>query len=157
MKKSTFFLICMGLLVCSSFIDKPKYPADVSEDVVSLWESEFIETINNEELNTTLETYFVRFFDDVESIDVQFSKEGKYYYYIAFGTKNKHDVIQLMKIEKDDYLNQTYTYIDFSKVKDLNAVELCYEGALCPVCTHDRCCWSCSTVCGLWDGFNCSI
>lgn len=157
MKKSMLFLMCTGYLVFSSFTKNPKYPEDVPQASVALFNSEYIETINNDVLNSTLENYFVIFFDEVISVDVQFSKIGSYYYYIAFGKKDKNDVIQLLKIHKKDYLNQTYTFIDFSKVNDFNAIELCYVGDRCPVCTHERCCYSCSTVCGLWDGFNCSF
>ena len=155
MKKSTFYLICFGVLLFFSFVDKPKFPANVTPEEVSLFNNEFIETIHNETLNATLEEYFVRFIDDVTSVDVQFSEVGGYYYYIAFGTKNKQDVVQLLKIEKEDYLNQTYTYIDFSKVSDFNAIEICYTGTLCPGCNRSVCCVSCNIACGLWDGHSC--
>jgi hypothetical protein len=52
-----------------------------------MFKSDYLKTINSNDLNMQLEQNFLPLFDKVTSVDAQFSQE-RGYYYIVFGVKN---------------------------------------------------------------------
>jgi hypothetical protein len=132
-----------------SFSTIDKYPDYVSEESVTMYKSEYLKTINSHDLNTQLEQNFLPLFDNVTFVDAQFSQEIGYYY-IVFGEKNNAKTIQLLKIEKEDVDNETYTYFDFEGFTVTENTVYCWRGGpLCLPCQL-QCCAACNIICGPW-------
>lgn len=150
MKKTALILTVaiVALLASYSFSTIDKYPDYVSSDSIALFKAQYLKTINNNDLNHQLEQNFSNLFDKVTAVDGQFSHETGYYY-IVFGEKNNEKSIQLLKIEKEDLDNETYTYIDFTNIEVDEFTQYCWTGGInCPPgCTYTTApCWA---ICGV--------
>ena len=148
MKKVALILCVAVIAVISlySFTAIDKYPDDISEDRISMFESHYVKTVENDELNNQLERNFLPLFDKVSSVDAQYSEETGYYY-VVFGTKDNQKKIELLIIEKVDFDNETYTYFDFEGFEVTESTEYCYRGALCVGCEYQPA-QPCLAICG---------
>ena len=133
-------LILIAALIAVSFgsfsyIADTKFPEGISAEKVAVYNTEYLKTIDNDLLNEQLSKNFAPLFDQVSFVDAQYS-ETIGYYYIVFGTTNESDTMQLLKVEKEDIDNETYSYIDFSNIKVSETTIYCFRGytpgATCP-------------------------
>ena len=147
MKKASLIISVIAVLVVAySFTAIDKFPDNIPEESVTLFNSEYVKTINNDDLNRQLEQNFLPLFDKVTAVDAQYS-EANGYYYIVFGEKDSTKKIELVKVNAEDIKNQTYTYFDFSGVTVTEATEYCYRGSLCVGCVYQPAV-PCGIICG---------
>lgn len=156
--KTKMLILALLIAITNGFSNNPIYPDYIPESYVLKFEKEFIETMENQNLIDHIEKNFVTLFDNVTAINAQFSDEIGFYY-LVFGEKSNISKIELLIIEEKDYLNEAYTYIDFSNIENLNTIEYCKKGSTnpltCPVaCDYytDGCL---GAVCGVWNGSQC--
>lgn len=151
-----FTVAVVALLSSYSFTSEDKFPSDVPEESIVVFESDYLKTIHNLELNKYLETNFPDLFDTVASVDAQSSPDAGFYY-IVFGEKNGEKVIDLLKVEFEDIQNETYTYINFATVeKGQNPPQYCTMGGLaCPPGCNYNPFAPCLAKCGYWTGIFC--
>ncbi|HAS39235.1 MAG TPA: hypothetical protein DCS93_02095 [Microscillaceae bacterium] len=165
MKKIIFSLtLVLCTLAFFSFnTTKSIYPSFVSAELAKFFKGDYIKTVKDEALNLHLEKNFLPLFDDVTFLHAQKNaKEG--YYYIVFGTKDGKETMALLKASQQDIETNTYSYIDFSKIKVTKSTWYCRSGRLnapagiCEGLTcsphFDRCL---GLVCGVWNGVDCDI
>lgn len=119
------------MLMLFSFSTKSKYPDSLSSEHVEFFESERIKTISDAALNDRLEYLFSPLFDEVSSINAQYSNTSGYYY-LVFGSKDGIEKIDILKVEKSDIENGTYSYIDFTGVDPASVVNYCRRGSESP-------------------------
>jgi hypothetical protein len=144
-----FSVAIVALIAIYSFSTIDKYPDNVPEENVTMYKSEYLKTINSHDLNMQLEQNFLPLFDKVTSVDAQFSQEIGYYY-IVFGVKNNTKKIELLKIEKVDVENETYTYFDFEGFTVTENTVYCWRGFfLCLPCQLQSEA-ACIIICGPW-------
>lgn len=140
MKKLVVIIFLITVKVGLCYGTEPKYPLNMSDELINFFDKEFVRTINNNALNDDIQKKFFDLFDHVSGVNVQFSDLNGYYY-IVFGSKDGVDKIELLKVNEDDVLNETYTYIDFSNV-DRTSFGYCKIGngfppPVCPLeCIH---------------------
>jgi len=123
----------LAMIALYGFNSNDKYPDSIDEGRVAMFESHFIKTISKNELNRQLERNFLPLFDKVTSVDAQHSDDWGYYY-LVFGEKNNIEKIELLKIEKEDVVNETYTYFDFEGFTVTENTLYCYRGGTCVGC-----------------------
>ncbi len=154
---ATLFVVFL-LMGFNNSSEKTKYPESLSLEVIEKFESEYIKTMDNEALKTYLQKNFIRYFDEIESISAQYSDVFGYYY-LVIGTKSNHSSLELLKIEKEDIENESYTYIDFSGLDINEDTEYCRksvpENLPCAACDRypDGTCFG--VTCGIWNGIQC--
>ena len=160
-------LVATGALAMNFYVtnDKnSKFPPSLHEAYVELFAKDHIKTIVHGPLKTKLEKDFKLLFDEVSSVDAQYSEENGYYY-IVFGQKDGVDKIDLLKVHKSDIENKTYTYLNLENVEVTSAVFYCRSGNGHPnpppgICTGpcapnlNRCL---GLICGIYNGFGCDI
>lgn len=84
-------------------------------------------TIKNQDLYMDLACKFSAIFNEVENVDLFYSKESGYYYGVT-GFKDDNQIIEFLKINHEDVLNESYTYINFNNIsKDFSTIQYCYE------------------------------
>lgn len=164
MKKSILVLcaVAIGFLAISFENPENDYPSYLSEELVTIFESEYLETIEDSSLNILLENNFPPLFDKVEYVNAQKNKDGEYYY-IVFAEKNGKKIINLLKVNESDVKNKTYSYINFSKINAKSAVYCAYAnenatGGSIPPCPsecdyHSTMCIG--IICGVYQGGQC--
>lgn len=127
-----FLLTTVQVGLCNA--TEPKYPADLPDELISFFDKEFVRTINNNFLNNDIQKKFFDLFDHVMGVNVQFS-DVHGYYYLVFGSKDGMNKIELLKVNKEDVLDETYTYIDFSQInRNLSGYCKIGNGFPPPVC-----------------------
>ncbi|WP_113925818.1 hypothetical protein [Cognataquiflexum aquatile] len=84
-------------------------------------------TIKNQNLYMDLACKFSAIFTEVEKVDVFNTSETGYYYQVS-GFKNGFRVLEYLKINPDDLIFETYSYINFENIAgDLSSTQFCYE------------------------------
>lgn len=163
MKKYVLISIfSLGLLSLFSFVNKEKYPDSLKKEYVEIFKAEFVKEMNSESLMIDIENKFDTLFDKVNSVDAQFNSEQGYYYLII-GKKDNKEKIEMLKINKSDFENNSYTYIDFTNIESNSSVEYCRSGngfPFPPVCQggclpRDNNCLG--IICGIRSGNRCLI
>ncbi|MEM7187091.1 MAG: hypothetical protein AAF466_10570 [Bacteroidota bacterium] len=150
-----FSVAVVALLVSYSFSNVEKFPDNVSAESVTMFEDHYLKTINNEDLNIQLAQNFSNLFDEVTSVDAQFSPSDGYYY-IVFAEKDGKKIIDLLKVEEHDVSNETYSYIDFTNIEVNESTQYCTTGGLtCPSGCNYNPFVPCLAKCGIWNGFFC--
>lgn len=161
--KTKLLILALTATVMFGFSNKPVYPDYVPEKTIQKFENEFLKKMTNINLINHIAENFISLFDNVNTIHAQYSEENGYYY-LVFGEKENTSKIELLQIEKEDYLNERYTYIDFSNIKNNGSEGYCYKGigsSFPPGCpTAEQCVNSftgfCATIiCGVWNGREC--
>lgn len=104
-----------------------KFPKFFPADYVKVLKKDFIKTVKSEKLIANVQTNFQTLFDKVKAIDGHYNADADYYYYVIFGKKNNLDKMEILKIEKADLDNETYTYIDFTNI-DVENTTYCTSG-----------------------------
>ncbi|MEM9391229.1 MAG: hypothetical protein AAGA02_12190 [Bacteroidota bacterium] len=103
-------LTCISMLFAGG-----KYPSSLSKETVEFLKNEYYLSIVSNSLFKDLENKFKYFFDEVSSVNANYSSISGYYY-VVFGEKDGIEKIELLKVEESDVINKTYTYIDFSNI-----------------------------------------
>jgi len=160
--KNYVTIILMITFGITDFANNPKYPVNLSENYVKLFEIEFIKEMNSKSLILDLEEKFISLFDKVIKVNAQYSNENGHYY-LVFGQKDGVDKIELLKINEEDIVNKIYSYINFTKIKNLDEAKFCSTGLKNPnnsnVCVGSNCklnTTNCFGIfCGVWNGKEC--
>jgi len=155
-------ILSVGLLSLFSFINKDKYPDSLKKEYVEIFKAEFIKEMNSKSLIMDLESKFHPLFDKVNTVDVQFNSEHGYYY-LVIGKKDNKEKVEMLKINKSDFENNSYTYIDFTNININSSTEYCRSGngyPFPPVCQGgclprtNNCL---GILCGIRSGNSCHI
>jgi len=150
-----FTVAVVALLASYSFISEEKFPSDIPEESIAVFESDYLKTIHNADLNKHLETNFPDLFDAVVSVDAQSSPDSGFYF-IVFGEKNGEKIIDLLKVEFEDIQNETYTYMNFDTIDRGQSPLYCTTGGLfCPPGCNYNPFAPCLAKCGVWTGLVC--
>jgi len=156
--KTKMLILALTTTVLFAYSNKPVYPDYVPEFAIEKLEAEFVKKMTNTHLTNHIAENFISLFDNVSAIHAQYSDDDGYYY-LVFGEKENSSKIELLKIEKEDYLNETYTYIDFSNISDKRQVQYCLRGSdnplTCPTPCNLYTNGCLGTICGVWDGIQC--
>jgi hypothetical protein len=163
--KAYVLIILVLTFSLTGFANNPKYPENLNKEYVDMFESEFLMEMKSTNLIIDIERKFVSLFDEVSQVNAQYS-ETNGHYYLVFGQQNGEEKIELLKIDRKDMINSTYTYIDFDGISNLDSVEYCYTGTSpnngknCPSsseCINEfRSSTPCAVmICGVWNGFFC--
>ncbi len=159
--KTKMLILAILIAATNGFSNNPVYPDYVPESYVLKLEAEFVKKMDNQNLINHIEKNFVALFDNVNAIHTQYSDEFGFYY-LVFGVKSNISKIELLKIEEEDYLNETYTYIDFSKINVNSSTVYCGINYLPPIdpCAYTICRQITTTQClvmscGIWNGEEC--
>jgi len=139
-----------------------KYPESLPIEFIEIFENDFVKTVDNKVLINSLEENFSSLFDEIKRVDVQLNSDFGYAY-LVIGTKDLKEKVEILKIEKADVENETYTYIDFKNIDTKNAIQFCTTGPNISsnpfVCTgscrfrNERCL---GLICGISSGSGCS-
>ncbi|OJJ23748.1 hypothetical protein BKI52_05205 [marine bacterium AO1-C] len=162
MKKIIFSLtlVVCTLVIFSFNTTKSIYPSFVSTELAKFFDGEYIKTVKDEALNLHLEKNFLPIFDDVTFVHAQKNAKEGFYYYIVFGSKAGKETMALLKATQRDIETNTYSYINFSKIKVTSNTNYCRSGALNPppgICglncvpRFDNCL---GFICGVWNKKN---
>ncbi|GAA0872377.1 hypothetical protein GCM10009117_15240 [Gangjinia marincola] len=81
--------------------------------------------INNMALYMTIETNFSPIISEVASVSAYKDYDDNSFFYLVEGFKNDTPTTFMLKIDEQDYVNQTYTYIDFSNITINDNTQFC--------------------------------
>ena len=128
--KNLFYLFAITAfaftVVSFTSFNNEKYPENLPSEYVEVLKGDFIKTMESNSLFTSIETNFVSLFDEVTTIDAQYSNNAGYYYLVV-GSKNGQERFEILKTDKADIDNGTYTYIDFSNMEAM-PMQFCSSG-----------------------------
>lgn len=160
--KKLFLALCLmafSYIAISFESQKNEYPSYLSEELITTFENEYLETIEDSSLNKLLEKNFPPLFDEVKYVHAQRNQNNEFYY-IVFAIKNGNETIDLLKINELDVINKTYSYIDFSEI-NLNDTVYCRAGNgstdpfVCPEACENYTFVCLGMICGVYEGGQC--
>lgn len=162
MKKITLLFACVLIsTIFFSFNEFSKLDSFNSSENTEKLNSDLIKTVHNKELNLFLEAHFISLFDKVDELQVVFLPDIGYCY-VVYGSKKNIKTINYLKIEEEDVINETYTYIDFSNIEITEDTQYCHKPRVTPSLCPNTCEYygsgseNCDLItCGVYNGGQC--
>lgn len=118
--KTIMFIVFIGIL------DSTAYEMNVFEEA---YRADHRGSVFNSNLMSELACAFDQLFDEV--IEVDYYSDENIHYYGIVGFKDNLKVEHFVKVNPDDFLNESYTYMDLNNYKNSmehgSIVQYCFE------------------------------